>query len=176
MSIPYLTALAGAVIATSVPYAADSAPAALPVFVDHTEGSGVDFVHHTGADGRFWFPEITGAGVALFDVDGDDDLDLFLIDGGALAPGAVGRDRPAHALYLNRGDGTFVDGTAESGIVGRGYGQGCAVGDFDGDGDADLYLTNLGPNQLFRNDGAGRFRDVTAVAGVAGRGGWSKNP
>ena len=103
-------------------------------------------------------------------MDGDGDLDLYLVQSGSvLKPGA--KD-PPNRLYRNRGDGTFEDATAGSGADVAGYGMGAAVGDYDNDGDSDLFVTNAGPNVLLRNDGGGRFTDVTAKAGVAGRG-WS---
>ena len=77
-------------------------------------------------------------------------------------------------LYRNRHDGTFEDVTAHAGVAGSAYGMGCAVGDYDGDGKPDLYVTNYGPNLLYRNNGDGTFTDVTASAGVTPLGGiWS---
>ena len=60
----------------------------------------------------------------------------------------------------------FTDVTKVSGIVAPGYGMGAATGDFDNDGWIDLYVTSLGPNQLFRNNGNGTFTDVTAKSGT----------
>ena len=111
-----------------------------------------------------------GGGAALFDMDNDGDLDLYLVQSGNLfAPG----DKPAgNRLYRNRGDGTFDDVTAGSGADVPGYGMGVAAGDFDNDGNADLYVTNFGGNVLLKGDGHGHFTDVTAKAGVASSG-WS---
>lgn len=135
--------------------------------------SGIDFRHRTGFDGRYFFPEITTPGCAIFDADGDGREDVFLVDGGSLAPDVLPEEaRPRHRLYRNLGDGRFEDVTLASGIVGGGYGQGVAVADYDGDGDLDLYVTNVGPNQLFLNMGGGRFREVAAEIGVDDRG-WS---
>ncbi|MEJ7640102.1 MAG: CRTAC1 family protein, partial [Singulisphaera sp.] len=77
-----------------------------------------------------------------------------------------------NALYRNRGDGTFEDVTAKAGVGGRGYGMGCAAGDYDGDGHDDLYVTGLGSAVLYRNRGDGTFEDVTAKTGV-GSSRWS---
>ncbi len=153
-----------------------------PIFSDETAAAGIDFVHFTGASGSWYFPEIAGAGGALLDYDGDGDLDLFLVQGTMLPPGAdpaTAHRPPAGPLSdrLYRNDSTpapgggkrlrFIDVTEEAGLAGeRGYGMGAAAGDYDGDGDADLYVTNFGSNVLWRNRGDGTFEDVTARAGA----------
>ncbi|HSM50766.1 MAG TPA: CRTAC1 family protein [Thermoanaerobaculia bacterium] len=157
------------------------APSAAPPevrFVDATAEAGLSFVHASGASGRLYMAEIIGAGAALFDCDGDGDLDLLLRQGGDLAAHLDGRPWPADAptdrLWRNdlgpAPDGglavRFVDVTAGSGLDRPGYGMGVATGDFDGDGHVDLYLTNLGSNRLLRGLGECRFADVTAEAGV----------
>jgi hypothetical protein len=76
------------------------------------------------------------------------------------------RARGGNQLFRNRLEGSFDDVTAESGAEDRGYGMGAAAGDYDNDGDMDLYVTNRGPNVLLRNDGESRFTDVTREAGV----------
>jgi hypothetical protein len=141
--------------------ASSAATTAFP-WTDVTTTAGLDgFRHHNGATGRHLYVETMGPGVALFDADGDEDVDLYVVDGGPLPPrpDAVG---PGNRLYLNRGDGTFEDATAQSGADDRGYGMGVAVGDYDGDGDPDLYVLNYGPNALYRNAGGGRFERVDA--------------
>lgn len=111
-----------------------------------------------------------GGGAALFDMDGDGDLDLYLVQSGSGLES--GNKASSNRLYRNRGDGTFEDVTAGSRTDIGGYGMGVASGDYDNDGDADLFVTNAGPNVLLRNEGNGRFADETRGAGVAGRG-WS---
>jgi len=155
------------------------------VFVDATEAAGLDFVHFNGMSGELYIVEEIGPGAALFDMDNDGDLDLYLPQGHMLGPGKTFADStfppPTHApltdrLYRNDleilPDGSrklgFIDITESSGIVAGGYGIGVATGDFDSDGFTDLYVTNWGANQLWRNLGDGRFEDVTTKAGVAG--------
>ena len=136
-------------------------------FSDITSESGIDFLHETGAFGEKWMPESMGSGCALFDYDGDGSLDIFLVNGDTWPGHDKDGPAPISRLFRNRGDGTFEDVTKESGLSLSIYGMGAAAGDYDADGDADLFLTAMGDNRLLRNDG-GRFRDVTGKAGVGG--------
>jgi hypothetical protein len=149
--------------------ALDSAPSGPAWFEDVAGRAGIRFTHHSGHREQFFLPEIMAGGVALFDMDNDGDLDLYLVQSGDLtAPDKKDGNR----LYRNRGDGTFEDVTAGSGSDVAGYGIGVAAGDFDNDGNVDLYVTNLGANVLLKGDGRGHFVDITASAGVASAG-WS---
>ena len=130
-------------------------------FVNEATDRGLDFRHVSGAAGKYLLPEITGSGAALADVDGDGDLDAYLVQSGSLDPHGP---RHVDRLYLNDGDGRFRPGPAIP--DGDGYGMGVAAGDYDNDGDVDLYVTNVGPNVLLRNDGGGTFESVAAAAGV----------
>jgi enediyne biosynthesis protein E4 len=141
-----------------------------PWFEDVAAAAGIDFTYHSGHTDRHRLPEIMGGGAALFDMDNDGFLDLYLVQGGSLLDESA---RSGNRLYRNRGNGTFEDVTDSSGAGVRAYGMGVAAGDFDNDGFTDLYVTTLGQNVLLRNDGHGHFVDVTAKAGVAGSGGWS---
>ena len=138
-------------------------------FVDVTTQSGIDFVHVNGAAGQLLLPEVIGSGGALFDYDNDGDLDLFAVQSGALGIRGSGSRLFRNDLRVT-GDGTrtlhFTDVTDRSGIVATGYGMGAATGDYDNDGWIDLYVTNLGSNQLWRNNGDGTFSDVTAKTGT----------
>ncbi len=125
---------------------------------------GLDFRHHHAGSGKRYIVETMGNGLVLLDFDGDGDVDVFFVDGGQL-PGYSGV-APRSRLYRNEGGGRFVDFTDQSGVAIKSYGQGGAVGDVDGDGDQDLYVTALGPNELWRNNGDGTFTEVTAAAGV----------
>ena len=111
-------------------------------------------------------PETMGSGCALFDYDGDDDLDILLVNSNWW-PGVQNGSRPTSKLYGNRGDGHFEDVTRQTALDLSVYGMGVTVADYDGDGDPDLYLTTLGKNLLLRND-EGKFVDCAEEAGVAG--------
>ncbi len=140
-----------------------------PWFEECAVERGLLFRHQSGHKDRHWFPEIMGGGGALFDMDGDGDLDAYLVQSGGFEVSES--ERAGNQLFRNRGDGTFEDVTGVSGAGDRGYGMGVACGDYDNDGDVDLYVTNVGKNVLLRNDGGGRFSDVTVAAGV-GDAGW----
>jgi len=145
-----------------------------PLFTDVTASSGVRFSHGSGAAGGWILTEIMGGGGALFDMDGDGDLDLLLLQGGA-DPGSAtaAQAGEGHALFRNDGEGTFTDVSEGAGFAPlTGYAMGAAAGDVDGDGDVDLYVTQQGTDALFLNDGGGRFKDATAEWG-AGVAGWS---
>jgi hypothetical protein len=138
-------------------------------FTDVTAAAGIDFVHHNGAYGEKLLPETMGGGVAFFDCDSDGDQDLLFVDGmpwphkpNPSAPKTTPR------LYRNDGKAKFTDATAGSGLDVSIYGIGVACGDYDNDGDADVFLTGVGGYKLFRNDLGGKFTDMTAHAGVGG--------
>lgn len=108
------------------------------------------------------------AGVAVFDYNNDDRLDLYFVNGARL-PGMDKSDpRYFNRLYRNDGNGKFTDVTEKAGVKGEGYGMGAAAADYDNDGNVDLYIAGVNRNQLFHNNGDGTFSDVTAKAGVAG--------
>ncbi len=159
------------------------APSAPDVrFTDVTRAVGIDFEHASSATSNKYLLETMGGGVALFDYDNDGRLDVFFTNGARIddpmPPGAAPdkSDRKFwNRLYRQNADGTFTDVTEKAGLTGmpqNRYGMGVAVGDYDNDGFADLYVTNYGGNTLYRNNGDGTFRDVTTSAGV-GAGGWS---
>ena len=144
----------------------DEAAGPAPWFVEEASQRGLDFRHASGHGAAFWMPEIMGGGAALLDLEGDGDLDAYLVQSGALA--APEDAAVADRLFTNDGVGRFTP--AEPPPV-RGYGMGAACGDADGDGDTDLYRTALGRNTLLVN-GGGRLADGTAASGTA-HGGWS---
>ena len=133
-------------------------------FTDITTELGIEFRHENGESGEKYFIEPIGSGVALFDYDNDDDLDIYFVNGSDL-PGSVSSTLPTNRLYRNDDD-TFTDITAAASVGDTGYGLGCCVGDYNNDGFTDLYITNYGANVLYRNNGDGTFTDVAEHAGV----------
>jgi len=159
-------------------------------WTDITDEAGITFSHTNGAAGEKLLPETMGGGCAFFDYNGDGFPDILFVDSKpwdhdseANGAGQGGKTVSTLVLYENDGTGRFRDVTAEVGLDLVMFGQGCAVGDFDNDGHADIFVTGvseqpaggaageggpIGPNRLFRNLG-GRFVDVTESAGVSGQ-------
>jgi|CXWL01.1.fsa_nt_gi hypothetical protein len=151
-------------------------PAAAPWYVDADVG--LRFDHDPGLTGGLHLAEIMGPGCALVDLDGDGDLDAYLVQGGSLdsqgqpLAGPVGdrvwRNDLPPAGAAGRAP-RFVDATAAwlpAGLI-AGYGMGVAVGDVEGDGRPDLFLPRDGADLLLRNVGGSHFVDATAAAGVS---------
>ena len=134
-----------------------------PIFDDVSTAAGLNFRHHNAMTGKFYLPEIMGAGGALFDYDNDGDLDVFLVQGGTLEPGGKPNASGGRLFRndLEKRQLRFTDVTEKSRIHATGYGMAVAVGDINNDGWPDLYLTNLGSNQMYLNKGDGTFDDVT---------------
>jgi enediyne biosynthesis protein E4 len=131
--------------------------------------SGITWRHVNGRSPQAYLPETTGAGCAFLDYDNDGWMDIYLVNSGRCDfynPNPPLRN----ALYRNNRDGTFTDVTEKAGVPGGGYGMGVAVGDYDGDGFPDLYVTQYGRSILYHNNGDGTFTDVTEKAGVAAPG------
>jgi hypothetical protein len=165
---PRLAALLAATLTTlPIPLTAATPPAPSKLrFSDVTASSGVRFTHNDGSSGRRYIVESVASGLATFDYDNDGDIDLYFLNGAPL-PGSNTTPPPRHALYRNDGNWRFTDVTEAAGLASPAYGLGVCVGDYDNDGDPDLYLNNFGPNILYRNNGDGTFTDVTRQAGVA---------
>jgi hypothetical protein len=140
-------------------------------FADAATAAGITFHHQNGASREKYLAETMGSGAVLFDYDNDGAVDIFFVDGGSMVDRAAAA-KARHRLYHNRGNGTFEDRTAASGITHAAYGMGACAADVDNDGHVDLYVTGVGSNALYRNTGGGAFVDATRRAGVAA-GGWS---
>jgi enediyne biosynthesis protein E4 len=148
-------------------------------FADVTTSLGIQFEYVSSHTPRKYLIETMGSGVALFDYDNDGRLDIFLVNGAPLEDPTPKGTTPQktgpeywNRLYHQKVDGTFEDVTEKAGLQGTGYGMGAAVGDYDNDGNEDVFVTAYGGNKLYHNNGDGTFTDVTAKAGVAGSG-WS---
>jgi enediyne biosynthesis protein E4 len=138
-------------------------------FKDITASAGIHFSHDSGATGEKLLPETMGGGCAFLDYDNDGDQDIIFVNSCHWPwDDALVNPPPTQSLYRNDGNCHFTDVTKSVGLDVTFYGQGVAVGDFDGDGDVDLFFTAVGLNRLFRNDD-GKFIDVSAETGVAGQ-------
>jgi len=136
------------------------------VFSDVTNQTGITFKHTDGGSGKRYIMETVASGLALFDYDNDGDVDIYFLNGEPLK-GTKFDAPPKNALYRNEGNWKFTDVTEQARVGDTGYGLGVAAGDYDNDGDLDIYVNNHGPNVLYRNNGNGTFTNVTKKAGVA---------
>jgi hypothetical protein len=146
-------------------------------FIDTTARLGIHFQDQASPTGKKYLLETMGSGVALFDYDNDDRLDIFFANGARIddptPAGAIPQKTDPkyfNRLYHQKPDGTFEDVTEKAGLAGTGYSTGVAVGDYDNDGYEDLFVAGYGRSTLYHNNGDGTFTDVTASAGVAGSG------
>ncbi len=135
--------------------------------------SGITWKHTAGKSAEKYLPETTGAGCAFLDYDNDGWMDIYLVNSGR-SDFYDPKPPLQNALYRNNRDGTFTDVTQKAGVAGGGYGQGVAVGDYDGDGFPDIYVTQYGRSILYHNNGNGTFSDVTEKAGVSAPG-WASS-
>ncbi len=137
-------------------------------FTDLTTAAGLaTVVHAHGGTGRKYYIETVPPGVCWLDFDRDGWQDLYFVQSGPLPRSPRPAGSKHSRLFRNQGDGTFVDVTDAAGVGNAsGYGNGCTAGDYDNDGDEDLYVTNFGPSVLYRNNGDGTFTDVADGAGV----------
>ena len=153
----------------SAPILAASAMSSAPFEEVAASASGITWAHVSGRSPMAHLPETVGAGCAFLDYDNDGWMDIYLVNSGPcdlFQPSSPLRN----ALYRNNRDGTFTDVTQRAGVPGNAYGMGVAVGDYDGDGLPDLYVTQYPNSILYHNNGDGTFTDVTAKAGVAAPG------
>ena len=157
---------AQALVSPTLPPAPQAAFEAVP-----SSKSKIDWTHVAGLSSEMYLPETIGPGCAFLDYDNDGWMDIYLINSGPCdfyKPSTPLRN----ALYRNNRDGTFTDVTEKAGVSGNAYGMGVAVGDYDGDGLPDMYVTQYPYSILYHNNGDGTFTDVTEKAGVSAPG-WS---
>jgi enediyne biosynthesis protein E4 len=135
-------------------------------FRDITAQAGIRFKHNNGAFGKKYLPETMGPGCAFIDYDNDGWPDIVLVNG---------QNWPGHPgpvttlkLYHNNHNGTFTDVTQKAGLAVPMFGLGVAIGDYDNDGNDDLFISALGQSHLFHHNGNGTFSDVTKPAGLWG--------
>jgi enediyne biosynthesis protein E4 len=161
--------VAAVMIALAAPRAGNSTEGGTPLsfsFENVARQAGLNHVTvFGGSAANKYLLETTGTGVAFVDYDEDGWLDLFFVNGTTLE-GFPADKAPTNHLYRNKGDGTFEDVTARAGLGASGWGQGTCVGDYDGDGHDDLFVSYFGQNRLYRNRGNGTFEDVTRAAGL----------
>ncbi len=136
-------------------------------FSDVTAAAGIRFRHNNGAYGKKYLPETTGSGCAWLDYDNDGWQDALLVNSMDFND-APKKRKSVMALYHSNQNGTFTDVTVAAGLAKPMYGMGAAIGDYDNDGNTDIFITALGQNYLFRNQGGGKFADVTAKQGLDG--------
>lgn len=150
-------------------------------FEDRAASVGLGFRHHASPTPQKYLPETMGGGVALFDYDNDGFLDVFFVNGGGIAtasgPVRIDRSQPVSfdRLYRNSDGRSFQDVTEQAGVSAASktiYGMGAATGDYDNDGNVDLFVTGYGGTILYRNRGDGTFEDRTEQSGAAVMG-WS---
>ncbi len=168
----FRVAIAATLAGTAVALGA-AQPGPSITFTDVTARAGITFVHHNGAAGQKFYPELFGGGVAVLDIDGDTWPDLLFVNGRDWPASArdasygAGGKRARHGLYQNNRDGTFKDVLAGSGFDAADvYGLGATVADYDNDGRDDVFMTTVDGGRLFHNEGGAKFSDVTARAGL----------
>ena len=159
----------------SLPFKGNGADERAITFVDVARTSGIDFVHDSAATAEKYLIETMGSGCGWIDFDNDGLLDLYLVN--SAGTGAYTPKTPlSSALYRNNGDGTFANVTATAGVAAEGlFGMGVAVGDYDNDGFADLFVAGYGRSILYRNNRDGTFKDVTAESGTSNSGKWASS-
>ena len=138
---------------------------ALIKFEEQSAQAGLKVPHYPAANGRFRLIETMGGGVGLLDFNRDGHLDIFICQGSDIPADTQNKTRAAQ-LYKNNGDGTFTDMAPQAGVDFGGFGQGVAVGDYDGDGFDDIYIAGFQSSALYRNKGDGTFEELSEKAGL----------
>lgn len=111
-------------------------------------------------------PETMAGGLAIFDYDNDGDLDLFFANGADILSLRKSLPKYSNRLFANDGKAHFTDVTAKAGLAGAGFDNGVAIGDYDNDGNLDIFVGGVYRNTLYHNEGNGAFTDVSSKAGL----------
>lgn len=114
-------------------------------------------------------PETMAGGVAIFDYNNDGKLDLFFTNGADIKTLQKNSPKYSNRLFENDGAGHFKDVTVKAGLAGTGYDMGVAIGDYDNDGNEDIFVGGVYRNTLYHNNGDGTFTDVTEKAGLSNK-------
>jgi hypothetical protein len=148
------------------PSAKPAASAATPESPIHFAYQPIDFKLDSSETKEYRAPETMAGGVAVFDYNNDGKLDIFFTNGADIK--TLHKDSPKYSnrLFENDGHGHFTDVTEKAGLAGTGYDIGVAVGDYDNDGNEDIFVAGVYRNTLYHNNGDGTFTDVTAKAGL----------
>jgi hypothetical protein len=165
--------VAGALLAGAFPFRAEpraqtARKQSVAWFTEIGKNSTFSYVSNNGLTGRKYFPQPMCGGIAAIDYDNDGLMDLFFTNGAKLPELEKTDASYYNCLLRNKGDGTFEDVTAKAGLEGRdlGFSFGVAAGDYDNDGNEDLFICNAGRNTLYHNNGDGTFTDVTIGSGL----------
>jgi hypothetical protein len=163
-----VASLGGALWVCAFAFQAEPPQHKRPHFTDIAPDSQFRYVTNNDLSPRKYFPQPMCGGVAIFDFDHDGKMDIFFTNGAKLPE--LKKTGPAfyNCLLRNKGDGTFEDVTKKAGLLGEGldYNLGVAVGDYDNDGAADIFVCSAGRNVLYHSNGDGSFADVTAQSGI----------
>ncbi|MBV8820642.1 MAG: VCBS repeat-containing protein, partial [Acidobacteriaceae bacterium] len=135
-------------------------------FENVAKGSGLEFTLENSPTSQKHMIETMPGGIAVFDYDNDGRPDVFFTNGAEIPSLSKSSPKYFNRLFHNEGGFHFRDVTDASGLRGEGYSMGVAAGDFDNDGNVDLFVAGVHQNRLYRNLGNGKFEDVTARSGI----------
>jgi enediyne biosynthesis protein E4 len=154
----------GAGLLFAQPQAPGAEPAKAPI---HFTSRPIQFSLDSCETPERHVPETMAGGVAVFDYNNDGYPDIFFTNGADISTLKKTSPQYWNRLLRNNGDGTFTDVTEKAGLAGTGYDMGVAIGDYDNDGNEDIFVAGVHGNTLYHNNGDGTFTDVTEKAGLA---------
>src|ERR1700722_18922678 len=133
----------------------------------HFSWQAIDFRLDSSETPQKHAPETMAGGVAVFDANNDGYPDIFFTNGADIVSLKKTGRRYSNRLFLNDGHARFTDATEKSGLAGTSFDIGVAIGDYDNDGNQDIFVGGVHHNTLYHNNGDGTFTDVTEQAGLA---------